>query len=223
MAEQMKKEKEEATKRQLYEGSTASMSSSITLDQEDAQRKGLMDALIRDATPNAPVVKVLTNIQGIAVVLLSIAPLSYIASFLLLNIQIFSFLTLYKGAMGKLRRNLENTNGFCQATHKEVMDIKATLSTMAAALEAVCSQVQAATFVTNMKGCDISEFFPVEKKEQIELFMDRSHPEWENRKTEFYHFLYTIASKNKKGFGRGLIKAIFSRHYISTAKWPSFG
>ena len=125
--------------------------------------------------------------------------------------------------MGKLRRNLENTNGFTQATYTEVMEIKATLSEVATALDAVRSQVETATFVTNMKGCDISEFFPVERMEQIELFMDRSHPEWENRRTEFYYFLYTIASNVQKGFGRGLIKAIFSRHFISTAKWPSFG
>ena len=125
--------------------------------------------------------------------------------------------------MGKLRRNLENTNGFAQATHREVMDIKATLSTMSTMLAEVASQVQKATFVTNTKGCDISEFFPVENKEQLELFMDRAHPEWENRKTEFYHFLFTIASDNKKGFGRGLIKALFTRKYISTAKWPSYG
>ena len=125
--------------------------------------------------------------------------------------------------MGKLRRNLENTNGFAQATHSEVMEIKATLYQMASQLDAVCSQVQTATFITNMKGCDISEFFPVEKIQQIELFLDRSHPEWENRKTEFYHFLYTIASKEKRGFGRGLIKALFSRQFLSTAKWPSFG
>ena len=125
--------------------------------------------------------------------------------------------------MGKLRRNLENTNGFAQANHREIMEIKATLSRMESLMEALSSQVHNATFVTNMKGCDISEFFPVDKRMQLELFMDRDHPEWENRKTEFYHLLYTIASDNKKGFARGLIKALFSRQYISVSKWPSFG
>lgn len=122
-----------------------------------------------------------------------------------------------------MRKNLENTNAFCQATHKDVQDIKATLARIESHLESIGIQVQTATFHTTMKGCDISEFFPVEKKEQLESFMDRTHPEWESRKTEFYSFLYTIASNNKRGFARGLIKAIFTREYISTAKWPSSG
>ena len=125
--------------------------------------------------------------------------------------------------MGKLRRNLENTNALAQASYREIIEIKAALSQMAEMLKAVASQVHNATFVTNMKGCEISEFFPVERKEQLEMFMDRAHPEWENRKTEFYHLLYTIASNNTKGFARGLIKALFSRKYISDSKWPSFG
>ena len=74
-----------------------------------------------------------------------------------------------------------------------------------------------------MNGCDLSEFFPVERNDQLEQFMDRDHPEWCNRKTEFYHFLYTIASDNKRGFARGMIKALFARKYISTVKWPSSG
>ena len=125
--------------------------------------------------------------------------------------------------MGKLRRNMENTNAFSQATHRLVLEIRATLSTLESKLQMVSDQVHKATFNNLMQGCDISEFFPVERKEQLELFMDREHPEWNSRKTEFYHFLYTIASNNKKGFARGLIKAIFSRQYINTSKWPSFG
>lgn len=129
----------------------------------------------------------------------------------------------YIGGMGKLRRNLENTNAFSQATHKEVLDIKATIARIESNLESLATQVHKAAFQSVMSGCDISEFFPVERNEQLEAFMDRSHPEWEDRKAEFYNFLYTIATKTKKGFATGLIKAIFSRQYICGAKWPSFG
>ena len=122
--------------------------------------------------------------------------------------------------MGKLRRNLENTNGFVQATYKDVQELK---NSIPPKLDLIWSMVQKATFQTNMKGCDISEFFPVEKKEQLELFMDREHKDWEDRKAEFYNLLYTIASNVKKGFARGLIKALFTREYICKARWPSFG
>lgn len=125
--------------------------------------------------------------------------------------------------MGKLRRNLENTHGFAQASHHEILLIKASISRIESQLQAVCTQVHKATFKTVMTDCDLSEFFPVERKEQLEQFMDRNHPEWNNRKTEFYHFLYTIASNNKGGFARGMIKAIFTREYISSVKWPSSG
>ena len=118
---------------------------------------------------------------------------------------------------------MENTNAFAQANHREILEIRTILSNMQAKLELLSVQVQKATFKSIMQGCDISEFFPVEKKEQIELFMDREHPEWNDRKTEFHNFLYTIASNTKKGFARGLIKALFSRKYISESKWPTFG
>ena len=118
---------------------------------------------------------------------------------------------------------MENTNAFAQATHRIVLEIRAILSNLESKLELVSGQVRKATFNNLMQGCDISEFFPVENKEQLELFMDREHPEWNNRKTEFYNFLYTIASNTKRGFARGLIKAIFSRQYILKSKWPSFG
>ena len=122
-----------------------------------------------------------------------------------------------------MRKNLENTNAFAQATHKDVLEIKASLSKIESHLQILSMQVQKATFQKAMMGCDISEFFPVEKKEQLEAFMDRDHPEWEDRKAEFYNYLLSIASDVKKGFATGLIKALFSRQYISTAKWPSFG
>ena len=119
-----------------------------------------------------------------------------------------------------MRRNLENVHGFSQATYKEVLDIKATVYPQ---LDAIRDQVQKATFNTVMQGTDISEFFPVETNQKLQLFMDREHVEWESRKNEFYNYLYTVASTIKKGFARGLIKALFTREYIVTAKWPSNG
>lgn len=122
-----------------------------------------------------------------------------------------------------MRKNMENLHGFAQATYKEVLDLKAQLSNVASRLEVLCSQVEKATFKSVMNDCDISEFFPVETNQQLELFMDREHPQWESRKMEFYHFLYSIASNNKKGFAKGMINALFKRTYICQVKWPSSG
>ena len=125
--------------------------------------------------------------------------------------------------MGKLRRNLESTYGFAQAIHKEVVDLRVMISQLQSKLEAMGKQVERATFLTVMSGPDVSVFFPVESNEQLNQFMDRGHQDWESRKTAFYHFLFTVASNIKKGFARGLIKALFSRQYINTVKWPSSG
>lgn len=123
-----------------------------------------------------------------------------------------------------MRRNHENTNALAQATYREVVELKAQLNNIQSRLEAMTIQVEKATFNTVMGGgADISEFFPAESNIQINSFMDRAHPEWDGRKMEFYHFLYTIVSKNKRGFARGMIKALFARSYISTVKWPSSG
>ena len=56
------KETEEARRMQLYEGNPASIA---ILDEEDTQRKLLVDSMVRNSTTsNGPVVKVLTNVQG---------------------------------------------------------------------------------------------------------------------------------------------------------------
>ena len=118
---------------------------------------------------------------------------------------------------------MENTNGIVQASHGEIMSLKAHLSKIEARIEEISTQVQKATFATVMAGSDISEFFPVERLEQLELFMDRSHPEWPSRKTEFYNLLFTTVPTTKRGFAKGLIKALFDRKFIVDVKWPSFG
>lgn len=123
-----------------------------------------------------------------------------------------------------MRRNMENIHGFAQANHKEILEMKAALSRLESQVEAVVALIHKSTFNNVMNyGCELSEFFPVERKDQIEIFMNRDHPEWGSRKSEFYHLLYTTATKDKNGFGRGLIKALFSRQYITKVKWPSTG
>lgn len=125
--------------------------------------------------------------------------------------------------MGKLRRNLENTNGLAQATYREVIEVKKYLENLERKLQSVCTQVAQATFQSCMQSADISEFFPVVDNEHLESFMDRNHPEWPSRRAAFYNLLYTIASNVKRGFARGMIKALFTRDYILSVKWPSFG
>ena len=45
----------------LPEGNSASSS---MLDQEDAQRKNLVDNMVQNPNSNGPIVKVLSNVQG---------------------------------------------------------------------------------------------------------------------------------------------------------------
>ena len=125
--------------------------------------------------------------------------------------------------MGKLRKNLENTNGIVQASYSEILVLKANLAKIESKLEEIALQVRKATFITNMSGCDISEFFPVERGEQLDMFMDRGHLEWNSRKTEFFNYLLSVVPTTKRGFAKGLIKSLFSRQYISSVKWPSYG
>ena len=60
----MKKEREleEAKKKKMCEVTTIS---TALMDQEEAQRKDLMNDLVQNSAPgNGPVIKVLTNVQG---------------------------------------------------------------------------------------------------------------------------------------------------------------
>lgn len=60
---QKQKELEDSKSLALYEG-TFSSSNSI-LEQEEAVRKELLDVMVTNPGSNGPVVKVLTNVQGI--------------------------------------------------------------------------------------------------------------------------------------------------------------
>ena len=122
-----------------------------------------------------------------------------------------------------MRRNLENTNGIVQANHSDLQVIKAVVEELSCKLDVISYHVQKNTFQKAMGGPDISEFFPVEKAEQLHEFMDRSHPEWPGRRDEFYNYLYTCVTDSKSAFSKGLFKALFSRTYMRTVKWPSFG
>ena len=63
LSSQKNKEVEEDNTKQLFQGHTTTPS--VVLDQEDAQRKVLLDAMIRESNQsNGPVVKVLTNVHG---------------------------------------------------------------------------------------------------------------------------------------------------------------
>lgn len=58
-----KKEMEEVKQNQIYDNN--STSTTEMLDQEDAIRKTLVEEMVKTSTPsNAPIVKVLTNLQG---------------------------------------------------------------------------------------------------------------------------------------------------------------
>lgn len=61
----MENDFEETQRRSLYEGYTTCTTAASIMDQEDADRRQLMEEMVRHSTPsNAPTVKVLTNVQG---------------------------------------------------------------------------------------------------------------------------------------------------------------
>lgn len=62
---QKERQLEQANTAKLLEGYTNCTTTDSILDQEDALRKTLVDAMVKNSTPSdAPTVKVLTNMQG---------------------------------------------------------------------------------------------------------------------------------------------------------------
>lgn len=125
--------------------------------------------------------------------------------------------------MGKMRKNMENTNGVVRVNHSELQVIKEAIANLQSKLDNVAFHVHKSTFQKAMAGPDISEFFPVKNAEMLDLFMDRQHPKWPERRDEFYHYLYTCVTETKSSFCTGLFKALFTREYMRTVKWPAFG
>lgn len=122
-----------------------------------------------------------------------------------------------------MRRNHENTNEVVKNNHSDLQILKAEIKLLHEKLDAISYQVQKATYQQVMNEIDISEFFPIGEAAQLEEFMDRDHPEWPARRREFYNYLYLCVNDNKKVFCKGLLKALFQRHYMRAVKWPKFG
>ena len=62
IALQKQQQMEESNRRKMFEGKVTT--TPTALDEEEAQRKDLVDTMIKDCTSNSPVVKVLTNVHG---------------------------------------------------------------------------------------------------------------------------------------------------------------
>ena len=72
-------------------------------------------------------------------------------------------------------------------------------------------------------GVDLSDFFPVERPQQLVDFMDKSHADWNSRRKEFYNFLFNCVTDTKKNFTKAILKTLFTRQYMMKVKWPTFG
>lgn len=167
--------------------------SASILDQEDAHRNMLVHNMNVQANAN-------DNLKPVVKVLN--------------NVQ---------GTMGKMRRNHENTHEIVRANHYELKSVKQEVTEMRSDIAEVTAQIKKSTFNNIISGADMSDFFPVTRPQQLIDFMDKTHPEWPSRRTEFFSYLYNCISDSKKTFTKGLLKTLFSRPYMCTVKWPTFG
>lgn len=122
-----------------------------------------------------------------------------------------------------MRRNDENTNAIVQANHSDLQKLKLMVDQMFSKVANIEYHVLKSNFQKSMGGPDLSEFFPVERAEQIDQFMDRDHPEWPARRDAFYNLLHTCVTEAKSCMARGLFTTLFTRKYMWTVKWPSTG
>ena len=122
-----------------------------------------------------------------------------------------------------MRRNDENTNTIIQTSYRDIQDLKSGQARLESKIDIIKHHVLRSTFQKAMGGPDLSEFFPVQRQEQLIRFMDRGHPQWEARKNGFYSLLFTMVTNNQGCFCKGLFKTLFSRSYMVDSKWPSFG
>lgn len=122
-----------------------------------------------------------------------------------------------------MRRNHENTNDVVKHNHADLQIVKEHIKEIRTKLDELGHQIGRATFQIVMNEVDMSDFFPVAHAAQLENFIDKEHIEWPARRREFYNYLFNCVTDNKRAFTKGLLKSLFSREYMMTVKWPSFG
>lgn len=122
-----------------------------------------------------------------------------------------------------MRKNHENTNGIVTSNHYQLKASNEKADKRDSKIDKIYELVKKQSFQADMDAPDIGKFFPVRNQNQLEQFMDRSHPEWDERRKEFYNLLFTCLTDQKNTFSKGLINTIFTREYISLVKWPAAG
>ena len=122
-----------------------------------------------------------------------------------------------------MRRNHENTNGIVAANHYQLKELQGRVIGQEEKISFLYENAKKENFNRDMQAPDLGQFFPVQTPDQLEKFMDRTHPEWDARRQEFYNLLYTCISDQKNNFSKGLIYTLFTQDYIKIVKWPSSG
>lgn len=133
------------------------------------------------------------------------------------------FSLIFTGTLGKMRRNMFNTNDIVKS-HLDKLGCNETyLKNIISMMMEIKDDMKQFSFHMRMDSIDISEFFPLKSDDDLKRFMDKSHEEWPLRRRGFYHLLYTTVSKNPKKFAAALLHTLFSREFISNHRWPHPG
>lgn len=130
------------------------------------------------------------------------------------------FIYLFLGTLGKMRRNMFNTNDIVK-NHLDKLGLNDEhLKTIMSMLNEIKKDIQQFSFHMRMDSIDVSDFFPLKNDDDLKRFMDKNHEEWPLRRRGFYHLLFTTVTKNQKRFGTAMLHTLFSRQFISNHRWP---
>ena len=136
----------------------------------------------------------------------------------------FFFLSfIFLGTLGKMRRNMFNTNDIVKCHLDKLGCNDNQLKTIISMLKEIKEDMSKYNYHMKMDSTDISDFFPLKSEGDIKKFMDKSHDEWPLRRRGFYHLLFTTVTKNKKKFATALLHTVFTRDFISNHRWPQPG
>lgn len=140
---------------------------------------------------------------------------------MLLIIIILILLSFSTGALNSIRRNLKNNAENVRAHSQDITELKATSEQILNRLDVMNKHLQVLVAQKCMDSESIDNYLPFPDNATIFRFLQKDD-KFDERKFALEQILLTTipSNKNQKHFADALCKALFTRSYIASHKWP---
>ena len=123
-----------------------------------------------------------------------------------------------------LKHNAKNGNEILKHVHHDQRTVIRRLDNLEDTVDTIANNVH--KLLMYHKGFSkrhIYMIFPLSSRESLRDFMDKQHPDYQNRMEEFQNLMLLTISDSVQKFADALMDNFFTKEFAADVKWPSPG